>query len=59
MPLSTSEALARATVDALALEGVSVTLAPVALGRLRPLQVGPAHGHERGAPHDHAHEAAR
>jgi len=45
IPLTTSEAVARATVEALALEGATVELAEVALGRTRPLPVGHAHGH--------------
>jgi len=56
VPLTTSEAVARATVEALALEDVSVTVAPVALGRLRPLPVGHAHppGRADHAAADHA-----
>jgi urease accessory protein len=46
IPLTTSEAVARATVQALNLDGATVAVADVALGRLRPLSVGHAHSHE-------------
>ena len=56
VPLTTSEAVARATVEGLALHDVSVTVAPVALGRLRSLSVGhahqPARAHAAAAPAD-------
>lgn len=52
VPLTTSEAIARATVAALELEGVSCSVADVALARDRPLPVGHAHSHARGS---HAH----
>jgi urease accessory protein len=45
IPLITSEATARATVDRLSLERVSVTVDHVALGRLVPLSTGHAHHH--------------
>jgi urease accessory protein len=45
IPLITSEATARATVDRLSLERVSVTVADVALGRLAPLSTGHVHHH--------------
>jgi urease accessory protein len=45
IPLITSEATARATVDRLALERVSVSVADVALGRLAPLATGHTHAH--------------
>jgi urease accessory protein len=40
VPLTTSEAIARATVDALSLEGAVVCVGEVALGRFRPLSGG-------------------
>ena len=46
IPLTTSEAIARATVEALGLDGATLTVAEVALGRERPLSVGHAHRHE-------------
>jgi urease accessory protein len=45
IPLITSEATARATIDRLSLEGVSVAIGDVALGRLAPLSTGHAHQH--------------
>ena len=45
IPLITSEATARATVDRLLLERVSVAVADVALGRFEPLSTGHAHHH--------------
>lgn len=45
IPLITSEATARATVDRLSLERVSVAVADVALGRFAPLSTGHAHQH--------------
>ena len=57
VPLATSEAIALATVDALALEGASVTVAPVALGRLRPLPVGHIHEPAGSMTPVHSHEA--
>jgi len=45
VPLTTSAAVARATVEALELEGVTVEVAELPLGRLRPLPVGHAHRH--------------
>jgi urease accessory protein len=48
VPLTTSEAVARATVEGLGLAGVEVATELVALGRERPMPVGHAHGH-----HDH------
>jgi urease accessory protein len=43
MPLTTSEAIARATVAELGLEGATVDVTEVALGRLRALPVGHTH----------------
>jgi urease accessory protein len=48
VPLTTSEAVARQTVEALALEGVTTTVTELALGSVKPLSGG--HGHA----HDHA-----
>jgi len=45
VPLTTSEAVARATVEALSLDGAVVSVAEVALGRLGPLWGGRGHGH--------------
>ncbi len=45
IPLITSEATARATIDRLSLDGVSVVIADVALGRLAPLSTGHSHQH--------------
>ncbi|HEX4806466.1 MAG TPA: hypothetical protein VFU94_11260, partial [Conexibacter sp.] len=60
VPLTTSEQIARATVAALRLDGVTVEVADVALGARRPLPVGHAHGgdhaHDHADPHDHAHD---
>lgn len=47
VPLTTSEAVARATVDGLGLEDISVTIAPIALGKQRPLTAGHPHERER------------
>lgn len=44
IPLTTSEQIARTTVAALGLPGIEVAVAPVALGRERPLAAGHAHG---------------
>jgi urease accessory protein len=52
VPLTTSEAGARATVEALGLTAATVDVAPVALGDERPLGAGSGHGH---AAHDHTH----
>jgi urease accessory protein len=57
VPLTTSEAVARATVEALGLSAVRVEVAPVALGRGRPLAVGHGHGHEHAHDHDRHAEA--
>jgi urease accessory protein len=46
IPLLTSETVARATVDALDLDGATVDVKEIALGRQRPLPVGHAHSHE-------------
>ncbi len=46
IPLITSEATARATIDRLSLEGISVAVGDVALGRLAPLSTGRAHPHD-------------
>jgi urease accessory protein len=45
IPLTTSEAIARATVEALSLEGAVVSVGDVALGRFRPLSGGHGHAH--------------
>jgi urease accessory protein len=45
VPLLTSEAIARATVESLKLEGAVVGIEEVALGRLAPLSVGHSHSH--------------
>jgi urease accessory protein len=45
IPLITSEATARRTVEALGLRGVTVSVAAVPLGRLRPLSIERSHGH--------------
>jgi urease accessory protein len=42
-PVTSNETIARATVDALKLEGVTCTIADVALGREQPLAIGHAH----------------
>jgi urease accessory protein len=42
-PLTTSECVARRTVEALALEGASWSVGEVALGRAQPLRIGHAH----------------
>jgi urease accessory protein len=60
VPLTTSEDVARATLERLELDGVEMRVAPVALARVRPLPTGQAHEH-RGAsahadPHASAHE---
>lgn len=52
VPLTTSEEVARATLGALGLSTVRVTVAPAALGRERPLPVGHTHEH-RARPDDH------
>jgi urease accessory protein len=51
VPLTTSEEVARATVAALGLTAVRVEVAPVALGRDRPLPGGHAHDHHHGEGH--------
>jgi urease accessory protein len=56
IPLTTSEAVARATVQALGLTAVRVEVAAVALGHQRPLAGGGAHGHG-GGTHEHARPA--
>jgi urease accessory protein len=48
VPLTTSEAVARATVEALELEGATLTVAGVALGARQPLSIGHGHQHEHG-----------
>jgi urease accessory protein len=45
IPLITSEATARATIDRLSLDRVSVAIGDVALGRLAPLSTGHSHRH--------------
>lgn len=45
IPIITSEATARATVDRLSLERVSVAIAEVALGQHAPLSIGHSHHH--------------
>jgi urease accessory protein len=49
LPLVASEAIARATVDTLELDGANVAVEDVALGLRRPLSVGHPHSHERGS----------
>ena len=44
VPLTTSEQIARATVDSLELDGVTMMVSEVALGARAPLSVGHAHG---------------
>lgn len=46
IPLTTSETVARATVQALELEGATVAVAGAALGRRTPLSIGHAHRRE-------------
>jgi urease accessory protein len=53
IPLTTSEQIARATVEALHLDGVTLEVVDVALGRLRPLPVG--HARDVAGGH-HAHD---
>ncbi|MEA2330136.1 MAG: urease accessory protein [Thermoleophilaceae bacterium] len=55
IPLTTSEAIARATVEALDLSGVTVEVAEVAIGRMRPLPIGHAHRHSEAGPEAEAH----
>jgi urease accessory protein len=45
IPLITSEATARATIDRLSLDRVSVAVGDVTLGRLAPLSTGHSHRH--------------
>jgi urease accessory protein len=52
IPVTTSERIARETVEGLALEGVSVTVEEVALGSDRPVAVGHAHADDH---HGHSH----
>jgi urease accessory protein len=56
IPLTTSESIARATVAALDLDGVSVEVTEVALGRRRPLPVG--HAHDPAGSHAHGHDGS-
>jgi urease accessory protein len=49
LPLGASEAIARATVDALNLDRAHVAVEDVALGRRRPLSVGHPHSHKHGS----------
>jgi urease accessory protein len=53
IPLTTSEAVARGTVEGLGLAGLEIATELVALGCERPLPVGHAHGHHDH--HDHRH----
>lgn len=46
IPLTTSESIARGTVEALGLEGATVTVGEVALGVSRPLSSGHGHHHD-------------
>jgi urease accessory protein len=46
IPLTTSEAIARASVAALKLEGATLGLARATLGATRPLSIGHGHRHE-------------
>jgi urease accessory protein len=55
VPLTTSEEVARATVEALGLSAVRIAVTPVALGRERPLPAG--HAHEQAYHHAHDSEA--
>jgi hypothetical protein len=50
VPPTTSEAVARATVEALGLAGVEASSELVALGRERPMPAGHSQGH-----HGHGH----
>jgi urease accessory protein len=56
VPLTTSEHVARATVDGLGLDGVTMTVSEVALGARAPLSVGHGHGHGAGRGTEHAGE---
>jgi urease accessory protein len=47
VPLTTSEAVARATVEGIGLKDISVTIARIALGKQRPLTAGHRHERER------------
>jgi urease accessory protein len=47
IPLTTSEAVARATVDGLGLKDIRVTIARITLGKQRPLTAGHPHERER------------
>lgn len=49
VPLLTSEAIARATVESLKLEGATIGIEEVALGQLRPLSVSHSHSHGHGS----------
>jgi urease accessory protein len=51
VPLTTSEEVARATVDRLGLSAVRIEVAEVALGARRPLAVGHAHDSHDGDRH--------
>jgi urease accessory protein len=53
VPLTTSEAVARATVDRLGLSVVRIEVADVALGLDRPLAAG--HSHASADAHGHGH----
>jgi urease accessory protein len=57
VPLTTSERVARATVDALGLDSVRVEVEPVALGSDAPLAVGHAHTGAAGRPGDRREQA--
>lgn len=46
IPLTTSEAIARASVEALELEGATLGVARAPLGATRPLSIGHGHRHE-------------
>jgi urease accessory protein len=56
VPLTTSEEIARATVDRLALDGLRVEIEDVALGAHGPLSAGHAHGGAGGHGHGHGHD---
>lgn len=58
VPLTTSEAVARSTVEALGLDMVELSVADVRIGCSAPLVVGHTHGQARiqDAPHGHAHD---
>jgi urease accessory protein len=56
--LTTSPEIARATVQALRLDGVTTAIERVALGRWAPLAGPPPHAHGHGPEHSHDHHGA-